>query len=222
MIIVLSLTASVLGLSTIAGIAADKRPSAALDSAQKYFLHLGLAAVPYDESSVITVGGAVSPGGDIGLDPNYTLAAELGFFLTPNFAIAIAGGYPPTETARAAGTLASFGDLGTVTGGITEVNLQYHVREFGAFQPYIGAGPAYFSVFGTTDRALSSFDVHNAFGFNFQIGADWMITNNIGLFFDVKKVLLTTTATGWLGPTPVVSNVKLDPTVISVGLTVRY
>ena len=180
LIVVLSLIAAVLGLSTAAGNAADKHPWAALDSAQKLFLHLGFAAVPYDESSVITVGGAVFPGGDIGLDPNYTLAAELGFFLTPNFAIAISGGYPPTETARAAGTLAAFGDLGTVTGGITEVNLQYHVKEFGAFQPYVGAGPAYFSVLGTDDRALSGFHIYNAFGFDFQIGADWMVTTTSG------------------------------------------
>ena len=185
------------------------------------FLHLGLAAVPYDESSVTTVGGAIFTGADIRLDTDYTLAAELGYFFTPNFAIALSGGYPPTKTAWGAGTTAPLGGLGKVTGGIMELNGQYHFAQFGAFQPYVEAGPAYLHVFDTQDGSLTSFRVNDAFGFNFQLGADWMISRNIGLYVDIKKVFMSTIATGY-NRSLVHTDIRLDPTIISTGLTLRY
>jgi ribosomal protein L24 len=114
-----------------------------------------------------------------------------------------------------------------VTGGIIELNAQYHFTDFGAFQPYVGGGPAYFHVFDTEDGSLSQFSVKDAFGFNVQIGADWMLSKNLGLFVDIKKVFLSTTSTGthdFGGGTilPVNTDVRLDPTIISVGLTLRY
>ena len=220
----LGLAAGLLGLSPVACLAADSRPRAETPFAYAptYFLHLGASAVPYDESSVTTLGGAPFAGADIRLDTDYTLAVELGYFFTPNFAVALSGGYPPTKTAWGAGTAAGLGALGKVTGGIMELNGQYHITDFGAFQPYVGAGPAYLHVFGTKDGSLTSFAVNDAVGFNFQIGADWMMNDKLGLFVDLKKVFLATTATGFSGPTAVNTSIHLDPTVISAGLTLHY
>ena len=84
-LVVLGFAAGLLGLSTVAGAASDTRPRSETPFAyaQTYFLHLGLAAVPYDESSVTTVGGAIFTGADIRLDTDYTLAAELGYSSPP-------------------------------------------------------------------------------------------------------------------------------------------
>ncbi len=222
---VLSLSASLLGLSASAGLAADKWApgEAAVAAAQKYFLHLGFSAIPYDENGVVSTPAGQIPGSNIRLDPSYTLNLEAGYFFTPNFALALSSGYPPTVTAWGAGSIANYAGLGKVTGGIMELNAQYHFRDFGAFQPYVGAGPAYFHVFDTKDGTLSQFSVSDAFGFNVQVGADWMMSEHFGLFADLKKVFISTTSSGFApGPVPINADVRLDPTIISVGMTFRY
>ena len=227
---VLVITAPLLALTTAYGLAADKHLApagytAAADftpAAGSWFGHLGFMAAPYDEKSTISVGGFTDPTADIGLAPSYTLSTEAGYFLTPNIALAISSGYPPTETAKGAGSISALGTLGKVTGGMTDFNVQYHFANFGAFQPYVGAGPTYFAVFGTQDGALTNFRVHPSWGANLQIGADWMLTKNLGLFADVKKVFISTTSTGSLGGAPVNTDVQLNPTLFSVGMTLRY
>lgn len=217
--VVLGLAASLLGLSSTAGTAGD-HPWSLSDA--PFFLHLGASAVPYDESATIAMDGTTIPGANVSFDPSYTAALEFGWYFTPNFAIALSSGYPPTVSAMGAGTIAAYGSLGKVTGGMIELNGQYHFTNFGNFQPYVGAGPTYFHVFNTQDGALSSFAVDDAFGFNLQIGADWMITKNFGLFVDVKKIFISTSARGFAGPSTLTSDVRLDPTIISAGLTLRY
>jgi outer membrane protein len=222
---VVAVTAPLLWLTTGFGLAADKHHApAATDlapAAHSWFGHLGFMVAPYDEKSTITVGGVTDPTADISLAPSYTVSTEAGYFLTPNIAFAISSGYPPTETAEGAGSISGL-TLGKVTGGMTDFNVQYHLTNFGAFQPYVGAGPTYFAVFGTQDGAITNFRVHPAWGANLQIGADWMLTKNLGLFADVKQVFLSTTSTGSLGGAPVHTDVQLNPTLFSVGLTLRY
>jgi outer membrane protein len=49
-----------------------------------------------------------------------------------------------------------------------------------------------------------------------------MFTDHWGVFFDVKKILLRTEATGFLGPAPIRADVKLDPLVLHTGVTFRF
>jgi outer membrane protein len=223
--IAVGFAAALTGLSATVGTASAHEPSA--DAWQKYFAHIGYSVVPYDENGASsTIYGPIAPA-NIKLDPSYTSYFDVGYYFTPNLAIAFSGGYPPTVTAWGTGLFAP-NALGKVTGGILELNAQYHFTNFGAFQPYVGGGPAYFHVFGTDDGSLLQFGVKDSWGFNVQIGADWMITKNVGVFFDVKKVFLSTSATGThdFGPGPGVltvnTDVRLDPTIISAGLTLRY
>jgi outer membrane protein len=216
--LILGFAASLLSLSTTAGIAADDGAW----TGTPFFLHLGGSVVPYSESATMYNNGTEIPGADINLDPSYTLAVEGGYFLTPNFAIALSGGYPPTVNALAAGSIAAYGSLGKVTGGMIEVNGQYHFTNFGDFQPYVGAGATYFHVFNTQDGVLTGFSVDDSFGFDLQVGADWMFTKNLGIFVDVKKIFISTSSTGYLGTSLTTSDVRLDPTIFSVGMTLRY
>jgi outer membrane protein len=218
--------AALMGLSATVGTASAHEPSA--DAWQKYFAHIGYSAVPYDANGVSSTPYFAIPDANIRLDTSYTAYFDAGYYFTPNFAVALSAGYPPTVTAWGTGVFAPYA-LGKVTGGMVELNAQYHFTNFGAFQPYVGGGPVYFHVFDTKDGALAQFGVRDSWGFNVQIGADWMITKNVGVFFDVKKVFLSTTATGatYFGSPvdsilPVNTDVRLDPTIISAGLTLRY
>jgi outer membrane protein len=94
--------------------------------------------------------------------------------------------------------------------------------DLGRFQPYVGVGPAFTYVFDNNDGLLGDLKVKNTVGVAFQAGTDIMINRNWGVFVDVKKALLRTTATGFLGTYPVKADVKLDPLVLSGGLTYRF
>ncbi len=214
---VLGLAGSLLGLSTTAGVAED-RPA----YNTPFFVHLGVSAAPYDEAATIVIGGATVPGADLSLNDTYSPAFEIGYYFTPNFAIALASGYPPTTTATGAGTIAGYGILGKATGGMIQLNAQYHFTNFGAFQPYVGAGPAYSLILNNQDGAMTNFKVNNAFGFGLQVGADWMVTKNVGVYLDLKKVFISTTASGYAGLAPVTSDIRLDPTAFTAGITFRY
>ncbi len=216
-IVVLGLAASLLGLSTAAGVAGDHTWNGT-----PFFLHLGVSAAPYDEAATVTMNGASVPGADISLNDSYSVGFELGYRLTPNFAIALSSGYPPTTTATATGSIAAYGTLGKATGGLIQLNGQYHFTGFGAFQPYIGAGPAYSVVLNNEDGALTGFNVSNAFGFDLQLGADWMLTRNVGIFLDLKKVFISTTASGYASGVPVSADVRLDPTIFTAGIAFQY
>ena len=64
-----------------------------------------------------------------------------------------------------------------------------------------------------------------------QFGADYMLNQNWGINFDVKRVMMEPTAYGtvWnytvsplLGPIPVRAKVNIDPWLVSAGITYRF
>ena len=178
-----------------------------------------------DESAKINVGGALVPGATIGVDPHYSVIVEAGMFLTPNWSVSFTGGFPPTIDIAGKGTAAALGKLGEATYGPATLTAQYRFTNFGAFQPYIGAGPTFMLVFGTKDGSIQDLKLNNAVGFAVQIGADFMINDQWGIFFDVKKAYLRTKAKGTVpafGGAPMRANVTLDPLVIHTGVTFRF
>lgn len=190
--------------------------------ARSWFLHLGPVGVFHDESADVRVGGALVAGGDVSIDDDYTLGIEVGYFFTPNFALGFTGGFPPEAVINGAGSLAGTGRIGSAIYGPAILTAQYHVTQFGAFQPYIGAGPAYLIIFDTDDGAVSNFDVDNNFGLALQAGFDVMMGDRWGVFFDVKKLFLGTEARGTIGGAPVRADVTLDPLLVHAGLSVRF
>lgn len=205
--------AAVLGLAATSAHAQD---------ASRWTVHIGAADVAPQESAKVSAGGAVVPGGNVSMGDEWTAQVELGYALTRNLSIAVATGYPPTFTVKGAGSLASLGVAGKMTGGPSAVMAQWHFNRTGRIQPYVGAGAAFLIVFGTKDGALSHLKADNAVGTAVQAGVDAMIDKHWGVFLDVKKAFISTTATGSLGPAPVVAKVDLDPIVPSFGVTYRF
>jgi outer membrane protein len=187
-----------------------------------FFVHFGPAAVALNESAKVKLLGNLVPGASVSIAPQLTVAVEAGYFITPNVAVSFTGGFPPTVDIMGKGALAGLGRLGTTTYGPTTLTAHYHFTGMGRFQPYIGAGPTFMVVFGSKDGALSNLKVNNAVGFALQIGADYMVTDKWGVFVDVKKAFLKTTATGTLGGAGTKSSVTLDPLVVHTGVTYRF
>lgn len=222
------LAVSALALAT-AAMAADLRgpapppapAPALLPESAPFFVKLGFGGLFMSEKADIKVAGAPYPGANIKIKPQYTAMFELGYNFTPNWSVAFAGGLPPLAKVDAAGSIRPFGRLGNVRYGPVALLGQYHF-EFGAFRPYIGAGPALMVVLNNYDRFLTGLDMRNALGFAGQAGVDVMVTDRFGVYLDAKKVYLRSTAVGSIGPAPVKAKVTLDPWIFSTGVVARF
>ena len=206
--------------------AADVPPSAAASqvvaNAPRFFLHLGPAGLILDEDAKIYAAGTRMPGGTIKIKSHMTFAVEAGYHITPNIAVSFTGGLPPNVKIEAAGTMDGLGRVGATTYGPMTATIHYHFTDFGRFQPYVGAGAAFMYVFDQTDGLMNTLRIENTAGFAVQVGANYMFTDNWGLFVDVKKARLRTDATGFLGGVPIAADIKLDPLVVHSGVTFRF
>ena len=191
-------------------------------SAPRFFLHLGPAGLVLDEDAEIYAAGSQVPGGTIKIKSHLTFAVEAGYFVTPNVAVSFTGGLPPNVKIEAAGTMNGMGRVGATTYGPMTATVHYHFTEMGRFQPYVGVGPAFMYVFDHQDGIMASLQVDNTVGVAFQAGANYMFTDQWGIFVDVKKAILRTKATGFLGPVPVKADIRLDPLVLHTGVTFRF
>ncbi len=187
-----------------------------------FFVHAGVAGLALDEGAEIYAGGYRIPRGDISVKSHVTFAVEAGYMFTPNIGVSFTGGFPPSVKIEAAGSMDGMGRVGATTYGPMTLTAHYHFTGLGRLQPYVGIGPAFMYVFDAKDGLMGSLDVKNTMGIAFQIGADYMITDRWGIFVDVKKAILRTEATGFLGPAPVRADIKLDPLVVHTGVSYRF
>jgi outer membrane protein len=147
---------------------------------------------------------------------------EAGYYLTKNWAVSLTAGWPPRAHIHPAGSISGFGKLGIATYGPATLTVHYHFTGLGRFQPYIGAGPTFLIGIRNQDRLIQNLDLQNSIGIAGQIGFDYMLNNRWGVFLDVKKAYLRTKETGTIGGAPIIGKVKLDPLVISTGVTYRF
>ena len=106
---------------------------------------------------------------------------------------------------------------GTVTLGAFALDGQFHLTDrAGPFDLYVGGGLAYHVYFSTTVPTISSVD--GGFAPVLQIGAEYKVSNSVGIFADVKKEFFTTTVHHALGP----FQERLDPLVATVGVAFHF
>jgi len=204
--------------------------SAAHADDSPWSVRVGPVLAAFNASAKVDVAGSNVPGGNVGAKDNVSLGLEVGYALDDRWTIRTALGVPPTTTLSTAGTLNSLvppltGTLGRVKYGPVVLSATWKIGEFGLFRPYVGAGINYTYVFSNTDADVSGLRVKSAFGTALQVGFDVPIDRNWGLFFDVRKVFVKTTATGSvpaLGNPPVRASVVLDPLLVHMGVSYRF
>ena len=207
----------------VAGIAALSLASAAnAQDTSRWFVHAGPAEMILEPKATVTAGGQPVPGAAVSVPNAWTVEAEIGYFVTPNIALAFAGGYPPVVTINGSGSLAGVGKAGQMQAGPSALNVSYHFNRGGVVQPYLGAGTAFMIVWNTKDGALTNLKVDNAIAPEVQVGSDFMFSPHWGAFIDYKRTWLTTTARANLGPAPIVAKVDLNPTVVNAGVVYRF
>ena len=221
-----AVAAAALGLIAGAAHAADLAPAPlplpTPEALPGLYVHVGPAGLIMDEGATIRVAGQKYPGATIAIKSQLTPSVELGYFVSPNLAVSFTGGLPPLAKVEADGTLKGSPPFGKASYGPVTLTAHYHFMDLGRVQPYIGFGAAYMYVFDDKDGLMSDLKVKQALGVAFQAGADIMIDQHWGVFVDAKKAILRTHATGFLGPAPVRADVRLDPLVLSGGVTYRF
>ena len=188
-----------------------------------WFLRIGVLDAIYHPSATIATSGQTIPGATATVSNNVTLMFDLGYDITNAFSVQMMGGIPPTPTVTGERTVASLGDLGAVRYGPVFLTGNYHIPRWRGWQPYVGAGAVYAIILDDQDRAVSDLIVLNNWGFALQGGVERSIADNLHLFVDFKEAWLAVDAHGQLtGAVPVTARITLDPSLVAVGVKVRF
>jgi outer membrane protein len=227
-VLIAAISAGPLAAADVAGGVAEPPPPS-------FFVHAGALGV-FPSPNAQATGGGLFPISNIAIRPNYTLGLDAGYFVTPNFALALSVGVPPLAHLKAtgfAGALPGYYPgsnlLGSLRYGPAIALLQYHLTQFGNIQPYAGIGVGYLFNFGNiSDGILTNFSVDQNFSFVLQGGVDLMLTPNWGVYVDAKRVFLSTNAQGFgsapglPGRIPVRTQISLDAWLISTGVAFKF
>jgi outer membrane protein len=160
-----------------------------------------------------------STGLDLSINNKVIPEFDVSYFFTPQWAAELVLTYPQKQTVRAGGT-----DIGSLKHLPPTLTLQYHLTQWGAFQPYVGAGVNYtrfssVSFIPAVQTALQPSLSKNSFGLAAQAGFDYEIAKNTVLNFDLKKVQIRTDVRS---AGTKVGEFKVDPWLIGVGIGWRF
>jgi outer membrane protein len=182
-----------------------------------FYVNLGVAGLLFDTSASINAAGSPLPGANLHASNNVTLGLGIGYFVIPDISLLALLGVPPETTLTGRGSLSGL-TLGKVTYGPSMLTANYHFRQFGTFQPFLGAGITYTVVFGT-----------HSIGAVIRAGFDVMFSDRWGAFLSVSKVFVSTNTSGnvnpaipTLGGVPVSAHVSFDPLILFSGVTYRF
>ena len=100
------------------------------------------------------------------------------------------------------------------------VTVQYRFAPAARIDPYVGAGVNYLLFYGGSNKNGFTVKTPSGFGYALQAGVDVAIKGPWTVNADVKKVFFNTKAS--VNGGALVSNVHLDPWVVSVGLGRKF
>ena len=185
-----------------------------------WFVRGGVLGALYDSHATIALSGQEIPGATAHARDNVTVVFDLGYNVTKNFALVLMSGIPPRTAVEGRGTVGPLGTLGAVRLGPIFLTGIYRLPEWGALQPYVGAGIAHAFILKDYDGSVARLHVQGNSGFVLQAGFEYRYSKSWGVFVDYKRLWLRLDADGLIENLPVTARVTLDPNLVSAG--VRY
>ena len=200
-----------------------------------WLVRVGLGYVNPDTSSGnLFVAGDELVGAQIDVGSNTRPIVNLTYMATDHIGFEILAAWPFEHNIDGAGILDGAGKLGETKHLPPTFSIQYHMMPGAAFRPYVGVGLNYTTFFSTSttpalEAALggpSSLSIRDSWGVAVQLGADFDITHQVFLNFDLRWIQIeadarirTQTEAG-----EVRSRIKadIDPLVFSAAVGFRF
>ncbi|MCR8551062.1 outer membrane beta-barrel protein [Salipiger sp. P9] len=191
-------------------------------SIEGWYLRTGPVGVFFSPSVDLSMGGAPVPGADVEVDENFAISLDIGYRFSEQWSATLTIGTPPEAELIGAGSLPPVA-LGKLRYGPGILAGQYRFKSNNPrFQPYIGAGLNYVVNLGESDGAASDLKIKTKVGPMVQIGFESMVTEDVGLYFDVKKLWAEADVSGSIGGAPFDAEVTLDPLIVGTGIIWRF
>ena len=215
-------------------------PLAYAHDAGDIILRAGAITVnPKADSSSVKVDQGPLAGADLGGKATMSSDTQLGlnfaYMLNSHWGIELLAATPFEHDVKIKGTAlgAANGKLGSLKHLPPTLSVVYYPLDAkSAFQPYVGAGINYTWIYDehvgseASANGFSNFKADNSWGMAFQVGADYMITDNILLNAQVRYIDIDTTATvenNAVAPgTRAKVDVDVDPFIYMVGLGYKF
>ena len=194
---------------------------------------------PKADSSTVKVDQGPLAGANLGGKATMSSDTQLGlnfaYMLTSHVGIELLAATPFEHDVKIKGTAlgAANGKLGTLKHLPPTLSVVYYpLDNKSPFQPYVGAGINYTWIYDehvgseASANGFSNFKAKNSWGLAWQVGADYMITDNIMLNAQVRYIDIDTRATvenNAVAPgTRARVNVDVDPFIYMVGLGYKF
>ena len=194
---------------------------------------------PKADSSSVKVDQGPLAGADLGGKATMSSDTQLGlnfaYMLNNNWGIELLAASPFEHDVKLKGTAlgAANGKLGTLKHLPPTLSIVYYPLDHkSAFQPYVGAGINYTWIYDehvgseANAKGFSNFKADNSWGMAFEVGADYMITDNVLLNAQMRYIDIDTTATvenDAVKPgTRAKVDVDVDPFIYMVGLGYKF
>ena len=183
------------------------------------------SSVKVDRGANLDLGGKATLGNDTQLGLNFA------YMLTDHFGVELLAASPFKHDVAIKGTAlgADNGDLGSLKHLPPTLSaVFYPLDSKSAFQPYVGAGLTYTWFFdekvsnSATAKGFDNFRVNNTWGWAAQVGADYMLTDNIMLNGQIRYIDIDTTAYVNYNGLRAKVNVDVEPLVYMVGLGYKF
>lgn len=182
---------------------------------------------PQESSSDIKIGGAPQAGLKATLDSDTQLGLNFAYMVTDKVGIELLAATPFSHTVGTKGLGGlKLGDIKHLPPTLSVV--YYPLDKQSAVQPYVGLGVNYTWFFDdklTSEAEAAGFrglDMKDSWGLAAQVGADFMLTDNIMLNAQLRYIDIETKGTTYAGTTKVTVDVDVDPLVYMVGLGYKF
>lgn len=215
-------------------------PSVQAHEAGDIIVRAGAITVnPDADSSSVKVDRGPLAGADLGGKATMSSDTQLGlnfaYMITNNLGIELLAATPFEHDVKLKNTALApaNGKLGTLKHLPPTLSLVYYPLDHkSAFQPYVGAGINYTYIYDehvgsrASAAGFDNFSAKNSWGMAWQVGADYMLTDNIMINGQIRYIDIDTTAyvdNNSVAPgTRAKVDVDVDPFVYMVGLGYKF
>lgn len=179
---------------------------------------VGVSLIQPDESATIS-----AIGGTVDISSEYVPSLQVEYFFTDNISVELLCCIA-THDVRAINTSLGTVNLGEVSHFPPTVTAKYRWTDFGAFQPYVGAGVNYTTFYDDELPAggpVTSIEYDDSFGGALQAGFDYKLDDHWAINVDVRKIWINTDVTLTAGAT-INADVDINPLVVTVATGYRF